>query len=190
MTTICAVKKGKRLCIATDTLTSFGSRKEVANKHVYDPGKIIQIGPNFVGVSGHASWALILNHYFSQNKNIPEWKTADQIFDILNNFHQHLKDNYFLHLSYSRYEPLESSNFGLLIINSHGIFEADYLRVVRQHKYFSAIGVGIEYALGAIKAVYDLIDDSEEIAKIGIEAAAQFDRKTDLPIQIQCINLE
>lgn len=52
-------------------------------------------------------------------------------------------------------EPLESSNFGLLIVNSHGIFEADHLGVVRQHKHFFAIGTGEEYALGAIKAVYD-----------------------------------
>ena len=189
MTTVAAVKKGKRLCIATDTLTCFGSRKEIAEKHVSDHGKVIRIGPNLVAVSGHVSWELILKHYFSKKKNISEWKTVDQVFEVLNVLHQHLKDTYFLHLSYSRYEPLESSNFGFLIINSYGIFEADYLRVVRQHKYFSAIGKGNEYALGAIKAVYDLIDDPEEIAKIGVEAAAQFDRNTDLPLHTHCIDL-
>lgn len=189
MTTICAVKKGKRLCIASDTLTLFGSRKEVAEKHVFDHGKIIRIGSNFVGICGHPSWELILNQYFKQIDNSTEWKTADQIFEIFNILHQRLKDHYFLNSFPSRYIPLECSNFEILIINPHGIFEVDYVRVVRQYKYFSAIGTGEEYALGAIKAVYDLITDPEEIVKIAIEAAAQFDRKTDLPLQTHCINL-
>ena len=65
----------------------------------------------------------------------------------------------------------------------------DHVRVVRQFKHFFAIGTGEEYALGAIKAVYDLIDNPEEIAKIGIEASAQFDRKTELPLCTHCIDL-
>lgn len=190
MTTICAVKKGKRLCIASDTLTLFGSRKEVAGKHVYREGKIIQIGSNYIGTSGHASWGLVLNHYFSKKKVALEWQTAEQIFEIFNTLHKYLKEDYFFNPPPTRYVPLESSEFGILIINSYGIFEIDYQRTVRQHKHFFATGTGEEYALGAIKAVYDLIEDPKEIAKIGVEAAAQFDRKTDLPIQIQCINLE
>lgn len=189
MTTICAVKKGKRLCIASDTLTLFGSRKEVSGKHVHRDGKIIQLGSNYIGASGHHSWGLILDHYFSEKKTSLEWKTADQIFEIFNTLHQHLKDHYFHNFSFSRYIPLECSNFGLLIINSYGIFEVDYVRVVRQHRHFFAIGTGEEYALGAIKSVYNLIDDPEEIAKIGVKAAAQFDRKTDLPLQTHCIDL-
>lgn len=190
MTTIVAVKKGKRLCIAADTLTLFGSRKEIAEKHTCDKGKFIQIGSNFVGIAGHASLRLIFNHYFSETKHMSELRTADQIFETFNHFYHHLKKIYFLKPSYLDYKPFKSANIGVLIINPYGIFEADYLRVVREHKYFSAIGSGEGYALGAIKAVYDLIDDPEKIAKIGIEAAAQFDRQTDLPIQIQCINLE
>ncbi len=190
MTTILAVKKGKRLCIASDTLTRFGSRKEVSGKHVYDDGKIIQIGLNYVGVTGHVSWQLILKRYFSTIKNIPEWETADQIFEAFNSLYHHLKDIYFLKPSHSHYKPFESSNVGFLIINRYGIFEVDYLRVVRQHLYFSAIGGGEEYALGAIKAVYEKIEDSEEIAKIGIEASAQFDNGTGLPLITHCINLQ
>lgn len=189
MTTIAAVKKGKRLCIAADTLTLFGSRKEVAGKHVYRDGKIIQIGSNYIGTSGHASWGLVLNHYFSKKKAPLEWQTAEQIFEIFNTLHKHLKEYYFLDPSPSSYAPLECSDFGILIINSHGIFEIDYTRVVRQYLYFSAIGIGEEYALGAIKAVYDMLEDPEEIAKIGVEAGAKFDRKTELPLITHCIDL-
>jgi ATP-dependent HslUV protease, peptidase subunit HslV len=189
MTTIAAVKKGKRLCIASDTLARFGSRKEIADKHVYGNGKIFRIGPNFIGMAGHPSWELILRHYFSKTKNTPPWETADQVFEIFNTLHQHLKERYFLTSSPSRYVPLECSDFEFLIINSHGIFEIDYERVVRHHLHFSAIGSGEDYALGAMRAVYDLMEDPKEIAKIGIEAAAQFDRKTDLPLCAHCIDL-
>lgn len=190
MTTVVAIRKGQRLCIASDTLALFGSRKETAQKHVYDNGKIIQIGPNFVGMTGHSSWELILKHYFFKKNSIQEWQTVDQIFEIFSVLHRHLKEIYFLHLSYSRYEPLESSNFGILIMNRYGIFEIDYLKVVRQHSRFSAIGTGEEYALGAIEALYNKTEDPEELAKIGIEAAAQFDRKTGLPLITHCIDLE
>lgn len=189
MTTIVAIKKEKRICIASDTLTLFGVRKEIAGKHVYDEGKILQIGDNFVGIAGHPSWKLILRRYFSKKKPISTWKTADEVFEVFNTLHRHLKDLYYLDPSYSKYEPVESSEFELLVANSHGIFEVDYLRVVRQYHRFSAIGTGEEYALGAIKALYNSLDDVEEIAKIGIEAAAQFDRKTALPLRVQCFNI-
>ncbi|MDP1834323.1 MAG: hypothetical protein Q8K75_00190 [Chlamydiales bacterium] len=189
MTTIVAVKKEKRICIASDTLTLFGERKEIAEKHVYDEGKILQIGNNFIGIAGHSSWSLVFKHYFSKKKRITTWETVDQVFEVFNTLHRHLKDLYYLDPSYSRYEPLESSEFDLIIANSNGIFEVDYLRVVRQYHSFSAIGTGEEYALGAIKALYSSLDDVEEIAKMGIEAAAQFDRKTALPLRVHCFDV-
>lgn len=80
--------------------------------------------------------------------------------------------------------PFESSEFQLLIVNSYGIFEIEYSRMVRQCAMFGAIGTGEEYALGAISAVYDKIDSSQEIALHGLEAAAEFDKKTSLPAYV------
>lgn len=189
MTTVAAVKKGKRLCLASDTLTTLGSRKEVAGQHVSKKGKIIRIGPNYLGSSGHASWSLVLSHYFSKKK-VPEWKTEKEIFEVFTLIHKQLKEKYHLHPPTLSYLPFESSEFSFLIINSHGIFEIEYSRAVRKYSQFSAIGSGEEYALGAIKSVYDKMEDPEEIAKIGIEAAAHFDQKTGLPIQTCCIDLD
>ncbi|MGA8164432.1 MAG: hypothetical protein WB791_05315 [Waddliaceae bacterium] len=188
MTTLAAVKKGKRLCIASDSLALFGFRKEITGIHVEDEGKIIQIGPNYVGIAGHPSWNLIFTHYFSKEKKINEWKTPDQIFDVFNLLHRDLKDLYHFSPSYSRYESFESSDLGLLIVNSHGIFEVDYLRTVRQFSQFSAMGTGEEYALGAIGAIYSILDDVAEITKVGIEAAIQFDKNTEGPLDIHIID--
>lgn len=189
MTTVAAVKKGRRLCIASDSLALFGSRKEIDGKHVYGKGKIIQVGSNYIGMSGHPAWGLILNYYFLKLKRIPEWKMADQIFEFFCEMHQALKNNYFLDCKQSNFLPFEDSAYELLIINPNGIFEVEYSRLVRQYSKFSAIGTGEDYALGAIKAIYDKIDDPMEIAKIGIEAAAQFDRKTEIPVHTYSIDL-
>lgn len=182
MTTLVAVKKGKRLCIASDSLTLFGRRKEIEGKQVHGEGKIVQIGSNYVGISGHPSWDLILKHYFLQQKNIPEWKSADEVFESFSKLHQALKKTYFLASEQPKFLPFEESGFALLIINCHGIFEVEYSRQVRQYSQFSAIGSGESYALGAMRALYDELKTAEEIAKIGIDAASQFDRKSALPL--------
>ncbi len=189
MTTIAAVKKGKRLCLASDSLAIFGSRKEESGRHVQEEAKCISIGPNVIGMSGQPSWSLVLTNYFSKQKAVALWETPEQIFDLFNGMHEELKENYHLSPPSLKFIPFESSEFQLLIINTCGIFEVEYSRVVRQYSRYSAIGTGEEYALGAIKAVYDMIGGAEEIAKIGIEAAAQFDRKTGLPLYTRCIDL-
>jgi ATP-dependent HslUV protease, peptidase subunit HslV len=189
MTTLAAVKKGKRLCLASDGMGIFGSRKEEFGKHVYKKGKWIAIGPNLVGISGHASWSLVLANYFSRRGTIPIWKTTDQIFELFNRIHEELKSEYYLTPPHLDYLPFESSEFQMLIINTYGIFEVEHSRVVRQYTKYTAIGTGEEYALGAISSVYDTIEDPQEIAQIAIAAASEFDRKTALPVQTYCLEL-
>lgn len=187
MTTIAAVKKGKYVCIASDALTLFGSRKEIDGKHVYGEGKIVRLGSNYIGIAGHPSWDLIINHYFLKLRIIPVWKTADQVFEFFCVMQQVLKSRYFLDCKQFNGSPFEDAAYELLIINPHGIFEVEYSGLVRQYTTFSAIGTGESYALGAIKAIYSKIEDPMEIVKIGIEAAAQFDRKTELPVYVYCM---
>ncbi len=184
MTTIAAVKKGKRLCIASDSLTLFGSRKELSGQHVYGEGKFIRVGSNYIGMAGHPSWELILKHYFARQKRVFPWKTAEQIFEIFRKMHSDLKRIYYLSSDRSDFSPFEDSAFELLIVNPYGIFEVEYSRLVRQYSKFSAIGSGEYYALGAMKAVYDELNNPGEIVGLGIKAAAQFDRGTELPLHI------
>lgn len=184
MTTLTAVKKDKQICLASDGLTIFGSRKEISGEHISEGGKILEIGSNYIGIAGHPSWSLILDNYFAKRKKTPQWKTADEVFETFHSMHEDLKQEYFLNSPYLSFLPFESSEFELLIVNPYGIFEVEYSRVVRQYFQYSAIGTGEEYALGAISSVYNSLDDVKQIAKIGIESAAQFDRKTSLPIHI------
>lgn len=59
MTTVAAIKKGNRISIASDSLALLGTRKELDGTHVYKEGKIIQAGPNYIGIAGHFSWNLV-----------------------------------------------------------------------------------------------------------------------------------
>lgn len=187
MTTVVAVKKGKRLCLASDSLSTFGSRKEESGKQTHGTGKFIQVGPNFIGMSGDHCWDLVLEHYFSKKKIVSAWKSAEQIFELVNEMHKDLKQTYSLTVPQLSFLPLESSELQILIMNPQGIFEVEYSRMVRQYTKYSAIGTGEDYALGAMSAVYDRLTDPEEIARVGVEAAAQFDRKTALPLYVHSI---
>lgn len=184
MTTVVAVKKGKKVCIASDSLSVFGTRKELFGADVTGVSKIIKLGPNFIGLSGHPSWALVLADYFSKEKKLPSLNTSAEVFEFFNRFHKVLKKQYHLNPPDLKFLPFESSELNLLLINASGIFEVEHSRMVRHCTNYSAIGTGDEYALGAMHAVYDKIQTAEETARIGITAAAQFDRKSSLPIQI------
>lgn len=189
MTTILAVKKKNKLCIASDSLSVFGSRKEESGKHTHAEEKFFQLGKNIIGVAGHHAWDLILKTAFSKAKEIPEWQSPQEIFDFFTAAHQTFRSEYFLTPPSLSFFPFESSELQMLVVNSFGIFEMEYSRVVRQYARFSAIGTGEDYALGAMSAIYDLVDDAEQIAKIGIEAAAEFDLKTGAPFFFRSLSI-
>jgi ATP-dependent HslUV protease, peptidase subunit HslV len=61
---------------------------------------------------------------------------------------------------------------------------------VQEYSRFYASGSGTEYALGAMFAIYDDEDKTaEDIAKIGVEAGAEFDDGTSLPMNCYTIKL-
>ena len=62
-------------------------------------------------------------------------------------------------------------------------------RDVDEYTRFWAIGSGQEYALGAMYAVYEQMDDAEEIAKIGVAAGCEFDDGSGLPCTLYSIQL-
>ena len=69
-----------------------------------------------------------------------------------------------------------------MIANQYGIFGVFALREVCVYSKYWAIGAGAEIALGAMYACYDEQRDAETIARIAIEASAEFNTTTALPI--------
>jgi ATP-dependent protease HslVU (ClpYQ) peptidase subunit len=54
---------------------------------------------------------------------------------------------------------------------------------------FWAIGSGADFALGAMFVMYQRSDDVEEIARAGVEAGAEFDDGSDVPVVVHRVEL-
>ncbi len=190
MTTVTVVRKDGRIAIAADTLTKWGSGKESAD-YVSNHEKIIRIGDSFIGITGSATFKLILADYFSTLESPPKLDSTDSIFRVWNTLHGALKEQYFLQTGEDKEEDLESSRMDVLIANPHGIFGVAAHRTVQAFSKFYAYGSGSPYALGAMYAAWRAPAlDAEAVARLGVMAAAEFHDETGLPVQSFVMDLE
>lgn len=190
MTTITVVKKAGVAAIAADTLTKWGSAKETAT-YIANSEKILKVGSNYVAVTGNATFKMILRDYFQENVDQIQLANPAEIFKTWNRLHAALKDRYFLLPEEDKEDALESSRMDVLIVNPNGIFGVSGHRTVQEFSRFYAYGSGSDYALGALWALYDRPKlSSLQIARQAIEAAAEFDDGTALPVQAYTVRLK
>ncbi len=189
MSTVAVVKKGGFAGIAADTLTKWGSGKESA-AYVENHGKILQVGDSYLGVTGTATFKLILADYFARYP-IHGLDRVEEIFRVWQKLHAALKEDYFLQPEEDKEDALESSRMDVLIASPKGIFGVAAHRTVQEFSRFYAYGSGSDYALGAMFAAYQRPDlSAEEVALLGVEAAAEFDDGTGLPLMSRSIKLD
>jgi len=210
MSTVVVVKKAGKVCIAADSLTSFGDLKLNAD---YDAAhdKILHFEKNYLGIVGSAAHQLVLESVFSSKKaiektrekkedekldKIPEidFSSRIAIFETFRALHPVLKDSYFLNAKDEDDDPYESTQLDALIANPFGIFGIHSLREVTEYKKFWAIGSGAEYALGAMFALFDKASSAEDmsaqdIAHAGVAAGAEFNNASSMPLSSYVIPL-
>ena len=189
MTTIAVVKKNGYAAIAADTLTKWGSGKESAD-YVSNNDKIVQVGATFLAGSGSATFKTIMRDYFSRPRVSPRFDDPMAIFQTWQRFHVALKEKYFLVAGTDKDDSIESTRFDVLIANPHGIFGIGAHRTVQEYSKFYAIGSGTDLALGALYAAYgDPRKDALALARLAVEAAAEFDDATGLPATAHQVKL-
>lgn len=185
VSTIVAVLKHNVACIAADSLTSFGDTKQAA-EYVTDSDKILRFtgvaSENFMGIVGSAAHQLVMQSLIINHSDKIDFSNRLTIFNTLKTIHPILKEEYFLNSKEEDDDSYESSRVDALIMNANGIFGLYSLREVDQYSRFWAVGSGSEFALGAMHAVYEQLDDAEQIAKAGITAGATFDNGSALPM--------
>ena len=185
MSTIVAVLKNNVACIAADSLTSFGDTKQ-ASEFVTDSDKILRFtgvaSDNFMGIVGSAAHQLVMQSLIINHSDKIDFSNRLTIFNTLKTIHPILKEEYYLNSKEENEDSYESSRVDALIMNANGIFGLYSLREVDQYSRFWAVGSGSEFALGAMYAVYDQLDDAEQIAKAGVTAGATFDSGSALPM--------
>jgi len=189
VTTVTVVRKGGVAAIAADTLIKWGSAKESAT-YIANHDKILRVGESLVGVTGTATFTAILRDYFDHSSEEVRLDSPSHIFRAWNRLHGILKERYFLLPEEDKEDALESSRMDCLIANPHGIFGVAAHRTVQQFSKFYAYGSGSDYALGAMYSAYaDPQLGAEQIARHGIEAAAEFDDGTGLPVTAYSVQL-
>ncbi|HKQ75944.1 MAG TPA: hypothetical protein VJ810_19775 [Blastocatellia bacterium] len=187
MSTVVVVKKNGRVCIAADTLVSWGATKQSA-EYLADKSKIIRVGDSYFGITGSSTHRHVIESYFSRSEDY-SLKSVHEIFETWREFHKALKADYFLTQGDDKDAPYETSHMHVLIANPYGIFGVYGLRSVDAYHKYWAFGSGTDYALGALHCSFDRFDDVEEIAGAAIEAAAQFDNATGLPMTLYSVGL-
>jgi len=188
LSTLVVVKKNGMVCIAADTVTSFGQERQRA-AYITAPDKIYSVGDSYMGFVGSAAHEMVLESVFSQQTDLPEFQNRLEIFEFFRKLHPRLKEEYFLNPKDEDDDPYESTQMNLFIANRYGIFSIFELREVYEYTRYWSIGSGSRYALGAMYAAYDRTDSAEEIAQVGVEAGAEFDESTECPITSYCVSL-
>jgi ATP-dependent protease HslVU (ClpYQ) peptidase subunit len=189
VTTIAVVRKNGYAAIAADTLTKWGSGKESA-AYVANNAKIVRVGDSYIAGSGTSTFKLILRDYFDQRGVPARFDNAINLFKTWQAFHTALKERYFLVAVGDKDDTIESSKFDVLIANPHGIFGVGAHRTVQEYRKFYAIGTGTDLALGAMYAAYDRPRlSAEQVARLAVEAAAEFDDGTGLPVVSHAVRL-
>jgi ATP-dependent protease HslVU (ClpYQ) peptidase subunit len=199
MSTVVVVKKAGKVCIAADSLTSFGDLKL---NSAYDAAhdKILNFDDNYIGIVGSAAHQLVLESLLAGKekagrKNVDKKLEVDfssrlSIFETFRVLHPVLKEKYFLNSKDEDDDPYESTQIDALIANPFGIFGIHSLREVTEYKKFWAIGSGAEYALGAMFALYDKTASAEEIAHAGVAAGAEFNNASSMPLSSYELDLQ
>lgn len=189
MSTITVARKNGKVCIAADSLTTFGDLKMGA---AYDSGydKIQAYNGGHFGIVGSAAHALVMESILKDAKVEIDFSSRISIFESFRAMHPVLKENYFLNAKDEDDDPYEATQIDALICNADGIFGIYSLREVSEYSKFWAVGSGSEYALGAMYALYDRLDSAEDIARAGVEAGAEFNSSTALPMTYYTLDLK
>lgn len=188
MSTIVVVKKAGKVCIAADSLTSFGDLS-MGSDYDADSDKILQCENAYLGIVGSAAHHLVMQSIIQQPEIKMDFSTRLTIFESFRQLHPMLKEKYFLNAKDEDDDPYESTQIDALIASPHGIFGVHSLREVCEYKKFWAIGSGSEYALGAMFAVYDHYDSADKIAEAGVRAGAEFNNATAMPMTSYTVDL-
>ena len=188
MSTIVVAQKNGVACIGADTLSSLGPLRQKAH-HVVNKTKITKIGDTLVGLTGTSASLVVMNSYFANPERPRDMSSADAIFETFRHAHHFLKSEYFMATHPDKDDEYETTQFYGLAANPHGIFAIYSFRSAQQFHKFWGAGSGRDYALGAMQAMYDKCKTAEEVVRIGLEAAAEFDSATGGPYEIHTVKL-
>ncbi|MAE27594.1 MAG: MFS transporter [Planctomycetes bacterium] len=188
MTTTIVVAKDGQACIAADTLARYGSTTETADL-IENHDKLLRVGETVLAPCGPASAQLLLRSYFADPEHLAEFSGVDEIYETVRRLQAVLKDEYYLNPKEDEADPFDSLQMECLLANPSGIYGIYPLRSIQAYRRYYAFGSGAAYALGAMHARYESAADAQQIARVGLEAAAALDDSTAAPFTLRTMQL-
>lgn len=188
MTTCVVVKKNNQIAIAADSLVTFGDTR-LSNAYEANT-KIFQVGESYVALAGTAAHFPVMRKLLTGMGEECRLGNRDEVFETYAKVHQILKEQYFLNTKEDDDDPYESSQITTLIANPKGIFGVYSYREVFSFERFWGIGSGRNFALGAMHSVYDRVSTAREVAEVGVQAGAEFDKSSSGPFQIYSFSMK
>jgi ATP-dependent protease HslVU (ClpYQ) peptidase subunit len=191
MSTIVIVKKNGKAVIAADSRTTYQNGGVCCDaKYNEHFDKIHRANEAYVGIVGTSAHQQVFENIIEKYPADLSFKNRKHIFLTALKLHKRLKEDFHvLTREDENGQPYESSQIDCLIISPGGIFGLYSYRQVTQYARFWAIGSGSNFALGAMFAVYNQLEDPQAIAQAGINAAAEFDSGSALPLTSYSLNL-
>ena len=188
MTTLVAVKKNGMAAIAADSLTTFGDTR-LGRQYKGEHDKILEINGSFIGLCGSSAHPLVISSLLPKLEDA-RLGSRMEVYETFRRLHPILKEQGYLNPKEDEDDPYESSQITALIVNNTGIYGVYSYREVFDYDRFWGIGSGRNFALGAMFAAYDRCKTAADVAKIGVEAGAEFDTATQGPIVLHTVKLK
>ncbi len=185
MSVVVVVKKDQEIVIAADTLTTKYRYVGINSTHKSNSSKIVKYKDSWIGSVGAAMAKQMFLQSLKSNRSELSLHGVDNIYRSMLKVHKILKNEHYL-TPHNGAHRVESSQVTLLIANSSGIFGVNSDRYIVDYSRFWANGSGSCFALGAMEQAYDT-HSASEIAKIGIEAACEFNKHCELPMNLHTI---
>ena len=184
MSIIVGVRKQNKTVIASDGLSTLGSMKIHAD-NCMNGSKLVKAKNCVLGIAGWTAIHDIIEHLVFKKPELLDFQSKNELFEKALQLHNELVENYFINTSEEDDQPVDSSQMHFLVATKDSLFEVESYRAVVEYKKFFAIGSGNRFALGALQALYDRLDNPEDIAKAGIESACYFSDSCGLPIYLE-----
>lgn len=186
MSIIVAVQKGRRLAMAGDTLTSFGSHRDSTDNVTCM--KIQRVGGALLGCTGWSLYANILDHFIKPSAP-PVLKDERSVYNFFLKLWKALRERYALvnEQCAEKNSPFGDLDASFLVACRGGIFGISSDMSVTRYRKYHAIGCGQDYAYGALLNIYDLHSDAREIAAQAVRTAIHFDIHCGGEVQISVL---
>lgn len=172
MTIVVAVKKGKDMIVAADSLRTFGSRKYGAGNVREE--KIRRIGTTLIASTGWSLYNNILTDYLARKTSV-RLNTQQDVFSFFVEFWQalHKKYSFVNDQCDQKDSPFGDLDASFLIVTKECIFLISGDMSVTEFNKFHAIGSGCDFAIGAMHVLYDQSLDAKAIAGKAVETAIE-----------------